>query len=231
MIRHSAISTALLLVLVGLTSAVYAHAFHITVSEAEMNHKTGSLEISMRVHPGDLEVALGRMTGRRIRLEKEPNIDALITDYLRRSVKLQGAAKQAVDKAVKKRMASSQKDAVITKTQTDKSKKAGEADKATPKIRWVGKEISVKWAWLYFEIPSAGKLDGATLTNKVFHEILADQENTMLLTDGKRKQTMLFLKDKPSATIRFRTAAATADVPKSTNGTSSPRSSGAAQQP
>ena len=155
------------LLIVSIVRQADAHAFHVTVAEAEVNHKTGFIEIAMRVHPGDLELALGRIAKRRIRLEKELKVDDLIRSYLQRSIEL--------------------------KTARQKPRK----------IKWVGKEVSIKWAWLYFEIPLDKGLDDSTLTNKVFFELLKDQENTIVLKDGKRRQTLSFRKDKATQKIRL----------------------------
>ena len=160
----SRITLAVLLV-PALTGRADAHAFHVTVAEAEVNHKTGCVEVAMRVHPGDLELALGRIAKRRIRLEREPKVDRLIRDYLQRSIEL--------------------------KTAQQKPRK----------IKWIGKDVSIKWAWLYFEVPMEKGLDKTTLTNKVFFEILKDQENTIVLRDGKRRQTLSFRKDMPTRKI------------------------------
>lgn len=192
MSRHFSLAILGGLLLIGQASDVFAHAFHITVAEAEVNHKTGQIEIAMRVHPGDLEVALGRMTNRRIRLEKEPKIDALITDYLQRSIQLKAAPSQTKSSNTKQ-----------TKAQTDRKPTSAKKSQS-PKIKWVGKDVSVKWAWLYFEIPAVKELNGATFTNRVFHEILANQENTIILKDGKRKQTIMCRKDKATVTINLR---------------------------
>jgi hypothetical protein len=163
------------LLLLVLAHRADAHAFHVTVAEAEVNHKTGRIEFALRVHPGDLELALGRIAKRRIRLEKEPQVDSLIRNYLQRSIEL----------------------------------KSG---KSKPReILWIGKDVSIKWAWLYFEIPLKKGLDKTTLTNTMFIEILKDQENTIVLRDGKRRQTLSFRKDKAIHKIHL-TAPPTAAV-------------------
>jgi hypothetical protein len=78
--RHLAI---LLLILVPLGSVARAHPFHVSAAEVEHNRETKSLEISLRVHPDDLEKALGQRARRRIDLERSDGIDELIAEYLR----------------------------------------------------------------------------------------------------------------------------------------------------
>ena len=170
----------------GLTTHVFAHAFHVSVAEAEVNHRTKRIEVALRLHPSDLERALEQMSRstkrsyRRIQLEKEPKVDELILRYLQSSIQLH----ELKDKTTAKKTGSAR---------TSKS----------AKLVWVGKEVDVKWAWLYFEIPIPKKgLQNATLSNKVFFELLDNQVNTIVLKDGKRKQTLSF--DKSHGTRRIK---------------------------
>lgn len=173
----------------ALSSQAFAHAFHVSVAEAEVNHRSNRIEVALRVHPSDLERALEQMNRssrrsyRRIQLEKEPKIDELILQYLQSSIQLTETK-------------------TTPKTDT-KDKKAAKVKPAKPgKLVWVGKEVDVKWAWLYFEIPIPKQgLDNATLSNKVFIELLEDQVNTVILKDGKRKQTLSFDKSHGSRKV------------------------------
>ncbi|MDF1666343.1 MAG: hypothetical protein P1V97_31630, partial [Planctomycetota bacterium] len=73
----SVLSLVSLAALVGPQSAA-AHPFHVTLAEAELETKTGNLELAIRVKPEDLERALSAQTNRKISLEKEGKVDALI---------------------------------------------------------------------------------------------------------------------------------------------------------
>ena len=59
-------------------------------------------------------------------------------------------------------------------------------------IRWVGKEVSSKEAWLYFEIPRPRGIEGLKLLNRIFLEILPDQVNTVRVRQGKQRVTLRF---------------------------------------
>jgi hypothetical protein len=62
-------------------------------------------------------------------------------------------------------------------------------------IRWVGKEVSSKEAWLYFEIPRPQGIENLKLLNRIFLEILPDQVNTVRFRNGKIRKTLIFNRD------------------------------------
>ena len=59
-------------------------------------------------------------------------------------------------------------------------------------IRWVGKEVSSKEAWLYFEVPRPAGIEGLKMLNRIFLEILPDQVNTVRFRHGKQRVTLRF---------------------------------------
>lgn len=149
-------------------SSALAHPFHVTLAEAELDAKSGNLEVALRVKPEDLERALSAMTNRKISLEKEAKVDALILRYLK------GALKFSTGK-----------------------KKAGD-------ISFVGKELSRKALWLYFEVPLKGQLEGVKIENRVFFKVLPDQLNTMNFKQGKKRCSLSFSRKFPKRTVQLK---------------------------
>lgn len=150
-----------LLVFAGLFGSAAAHPFHVSIAEAEFKPQTGMLEVSLRVHPSDLETALRKQTREPVVLETSPNVDEQILAYLRR--------------------------AFVVKT----------AEGNAAEIRWIGKEVSVKHAWLYFEIPLKDGLPGAEFSQRLFFELLPDQVNTINFRQGQRQATLHFTRAEP----------------------------------
>jgi hypothetical protein len=59
-----------------------AHKFHASLVEVDVNRETGRLEVGMRLFADDLEAALTRRHGRKVRLDATPNTGALVLEYL-----------------------------------------------------------------------------------------------------------------------------------------------------
>ncbi len=74
-------------------------------------------------------------------------------------------------------------------------------DDALLELRWVGKEISVRAAWLYFEIPVPPSLAGLELEQRVFFELQTDQLNIVEVRDGTARYTLSLHRDKPRAVL------------------------------
>ena len=59
-------------------------------------------------------------------------------------------------------------------------------------IRWVGKEVSSKEAWLYFEVSRPQGIEGLKLLNRIFLEIIPDEVNTVRFRYDKKRVTLRF---------------------------------------
>lgn len=70
-------------------------------------------------------------------------------------------------------------------------------------IEWLGKEVSVKSAWLYFEIPLEQSPEGMVVENTLFFEHLQDQVNLLQYRTGRRRMTLRFAIDKPKQQLDY----------------------------
>ena len=159
--------------------AVASHPFHVTTAEARWNQESGRLEISVRCHPIDLENALRKMTGKQVDLDKTPEVDSLITEYLNQNFILRDPAKKA-------------KEVADLKVKQPVEEAKVEAQPGRAKLHWVGKEIDAKWAWLYFELEPESGAGDLTLTDTLLMEVLEDQTNTVLVLQGTKRKSLLF---------------------------------------
>ena len=170
--------------------AAQAHPYHVAFAEAEANAETERLEVAMRVFPEDLEEALARMAERRaVDLEETEDIDELITRYLARTFLLRdpGAPREATD------------------------------DEAGPKpsvIHWVGKEVGVRHAWLYFEV-ELGRPDaeGLEISVRSMLETEPTQENAVRFRRGDERVTLRCTRVRPWVAIDFTPEPETPDAP------------------
>ena len=70
-------------------------------------------------------------------------------------------------------------------------------------LKWVGKEISVKAGWLYFEVPLKRGPLGTTFTNRLFFELLDDQVNTINVKVGPRRKSLNFTHERPTKKLEL----------------------------
>lgn len=62
-------------------------------------------------------------------------------------------------------------------------------------MKWVGKELSIKDAWLYFELELPDGLEGSQISQQVFFELQADQANTITFRRGKSRKSLTFSRE------------------------------------
>lgn len=181
------------------TLARGAHPFHVSVAEAKWNPETGRLEVSIKCHPIDLENALRLKTKEKVDLDNTENIDELLAEYVRNHFRIEEVSpglKPAADDA----------NSNITPTPVDSnpSVKTTNPNPAKPlfaKFHWVGKEVELKWAWLYFELELSPQKPELYLTNTLLMDVLEDQSNSVVIHSGTKRQSMMFNAKK--RTLRF----------------------------
>jgi hypothetical protein len=85
-----------------------------------------------------------------------------------------------------------------------------EDEEAKPlELHWIGKEVTTKSAWLYFEIDAPDGVAGLELTNRVFVNEEETQINTVVIREGKQKTTLRFDKERTAEVVRFEAKAKT----------------------
>ena len=143
--------------------AALKHPNHVTLAEIEFNPKTGNFEIALCVHPEDLEKMLERF---------HKVADAEAAFQLNKSTIDRYASKWLSNEFVVKAEGS-------------------EPKKVLP-IRWVGCELDVKKAWLFFEVTGADALRKFELENKLFLKQNDDQTNHVKLKHGRELKWFQF---------------------------------------
>ena len=64
------------------------------------------------------------------------------------------------------------------------------------KLNWIGKELEVKQAWLYFEVKTDVRPDNFTFSNTIFFELQDDQINIFNLKFKDRRASFSFAREK-----------------------------------
>ncbi len=132
-------------------------------------------------HPAHVSIAEAELNAETGRLEVALRVHPV---DLERALQLRNKKRINLDKT-------NEVDALITAYLSDVFQ-VKRADGTAAKINWVGKEISLKWGWLYFEVPMKEGLEKARFSNRIFFELLEDQTNMILLKQGKSKTTLQF---------------------------------------
>ena len=68
---------------------------------------------------------------------------------------------------------------------------------------WVGKEVSHRALWLYFEVPWTGQGEGIVVRNSMFFDFQPKQANTVILKDGENRRTWNFMPGDPAPVGQF----------------------------
>jgi hypothetical protein len=90
---------ALLLSVVAAAGAhpALAHRFHASLAEVEYNSRERRVEIAVRLFVEDFEEALGKASGRRVRLDATPDVADLGAAYLRERLTITGPDGRALE--------------------------------------------------------------------------------------------------------------------------------------
>lgn len=124
---------------------------------------------------GKLEVAL--------RLRPE-DIESALTRVLRRSKRVNLDSTPDVDEHLQAYLG-----ARFTLHSADSKKRQ--------EFVWIGKEVDLRYAWVYFELTMPAAPEQAVLSSTVLMDLLPDQVNTVLIKDGRRQSSLQFSRLKP----------------------------------
>jgi hypothetical protein len=91
---HMTVSLSLIMLLLsgaGDYRTTKAHTFHTSLAQMEYNAQEKSVEISLEVFTNDLEAALSKRSGKKVRLDKTEGADALVLAYLQDTLNLKNS--------------------------------------------------------------------------------------------------------------------------------------------
>ncbi|MCH7603194.1 MAG: hypothetical protein IIB54_10535 [Planctomycetes bacterium] len=221
MIRRTLIMVAGLVMLSLFAGSMLAlrHPFHVTIAEAQVNineHGHKVLEVALRVEPDELELAIERRIDRKFKLETAPDADKLIVAYLDDVFRVRHPAqdKKSKPKSLKpcpppppgkEDERDSGPSTRPDRPLPDMDVESSEKEKAQPSIiHWIGMEITIEYAWLYFEIclPEKG-VAGLEFSNRIFFELEDTQTNTINFEEVGRKTSLSFTRVKPWKRVKF----------------------------
>lgn len=172
-----AIFTAVCTLLIG--TPALAHPYHICVGQMAWNTQSQVWEVSLRLHPQDLERAMKQW--RLASVEKTPTDKQLVEMQKGCSIDDPEFEKVIVEFLGGEFFFMTMPQGATAGKVKDLLSKA-KPRPAESRIQWVGKESEKGWLWLHFEVVPP-KPDGANPELWIVHKILIDviekQENSL----------------------------------------------------
>lgn len=172
MTRILVYTIVVLLIQANVASA--SHPYHVSLTEVRWNPTSGNFEVALCVWPGDLELALARHTNSSVDLQTVANLDAKLSQYVAEHFSIH---RIPVQNPIS-RVTGSRKNAELNLAPTQLVSQVSD-------IRWVGHELDLKQAWLYFEIPGTTEVNTWRVENHFFNELNEDQINRIQLSVGR----------------------------------------------
>jgi hypothetical protein len=180
----------------GLTTIAQAvHPFHVCIAQMQWNAQQRCWEVSLRLHPQDLERALAREKGGPVSIDDRDFQEKAIP-FLSKHFSILHAPDSI-----------SNKDLLTAIERDEKSFPQSE-------LRWIGMEPERGWLWIHLELtpPSDRSASGSSgntawLIHSIFLDTIDRQENSVRIIHGTERYALQFqrgneaqrLKTKPDA--------------------------------
>jgi hypothetical protein len=156
----------------------------------EWNAESGLWELSLRLHPQDLERAITDARHAPISLEDIDFADKA-TEYLN-------------DQFLIVRLPSSVELPEFNE-RLEKGNLQGENAEDRSHLKWIGMEQERGWLWIHFELqPPTSPLDGKRdwLVHRVFLDHIERQENSVRIQRGKQRYSLQLKKGEPAQLMK-----------------------------
>jgi len=187
-----------LFVVLGFATVGLAHPFHVCVAQMTWNQESRLWEVSLRLHPQDLERAMKawklsllseteRKDGPATNVWKgcsieDPEFEKVVVDFLDVQFFLRMAPIEFDRKGVSQLIQASPR-----------------TEENFSKLKWVGKETEKGWLWIHVEMRPPRQQSAQTriwLCHQVLIDLIDKQENSVAILDqSKRKYSLQFKKD------------------------------------
>lgn len=185
-----------ILLLLALVSCANAHPFHICVGQMRWNEDEQYWELSLRLHPQDLEQSMQRwrLSQSRDELQKGRPVEALLAGCRVEDTDFETHAIEFLNQHFFLHYQEAGKKLDLSQSSSDAS-----LSEANPKSKlvWVGKEYEKAWVWLHMELhpPQQPASDSRLyLCHKVLLGEIPEQENSVLVEQHGRQRFSLQFK-------------------------------------
>lgn len=152
------------------TSSAWAHPFHTSVAELDWNASTHRWEVSVRIHAGDLELALAQIAGKKVDIESTQ-----ATEWIRQYVESHF-------------LIAPQAELEKLNSQSELSTKLVAPKQGSSRMEWIGQEFEGGWMWLYFELQPPEMDQPLALVSQLLTDINEDQINIVSIRGATKKR-------------------------------------------
>ena len=176
----------LLWIALGWVGAQASHPFHVCIGQMRHNAESGTWEVSLRMHPRDLELALSDLHKESVARESE-NFSKVAVDFLENQFFLVSLSETLSAKEIAEQISGLEPMRSLERksnssSDTDGNRRLPRESRST--LQWVGMESERGWLWIHMELvppvsaPSDGKL---YLVHRIFLDRIEMQENSVAI--------------------------------------------------
>ena len=164
------------------------HPFHVCVGQMQFNAQSSRWEVSLRVHPRDLELALTDIHRRNISRE-DKDFPEQALDYLENQFLLMHSPDSQDTKVIKSRIS----ELAPARSLEEKGKTIA----SRSRLEWIGMENERGWLWLHLELipPESESSKGLLyLVHRIFLDRIEAQENSVAILFSRKERGSLQFK-------------------------------------
>jgi hypothetical protein len=166
---------------IGTPASRANHPFHVCIGQMQWNPSNGRWEVSLRMHPRDLELELSDLNRKNISRE-DPQFPKFAVEYLANQFFLMRSQDSQDLKVIAERI-----------SQADPNRKLDQRSS----LEWVGMENERGWLWIHLEMtpPEADPAPGPLyLVHRIFLDRIEAQENSVAILHTRSNRSSLQFK-------------------------------------
>jgi len=195
--------SGLLWVALGWVGAHASHPFHVCIGQMRHNVQSGTWEVSLRMHPRDLELALSDLNKESVTRESE-NFPTAAVDFLENQFFLVSLSETLSTKEIAEQVSGLAPMRSLERKSTPRSDTEGNpslpmGNRST--LQWVGMESERGWLWIHLELTppvARGAESKMYLAHRIFLDRIELQENTVAILHAPGSRSSLqFKKGEP----------------------------------
>ena len=176
----------LLWIALGWVGAQASHPFHVCIGQMRHNAESGTWEVSLRMHPRDLELALSDLHKESVARESE-NFSKVAVDFLENQFFLISLSETLSAKEIAEQISGLEPMRSLERksnssSDTDGNRRLPRESRST--LQWVGMESERGWLWIHMELvpPVSAPADGKLyLVHRIFLDRIEMQENSVAI--------------------------------------------------